>query len=519
MSLINSTSKKTAAIVSYIFLALNSISAIFLTPFLLKYLGVDEYGLYQMVYSIGQYILILDLGISTVMVRYIAEYIAREDYDGMRKFSGMMAILTFLICLAVISIGLVVDYNLENIFTTLSAGDYSKSHWMFSLMIIQFVVTIIEHYIQGAINAYERFVFSKILGIVKICTVFGLTVLFTYLGFGAVGIVMANSIVISIITLIEIFYTFRILKFKIKISRWNKAVMMPAFSLMIAMLLQSVVGNVNSSVDKTILGIMCTPADVTVYSIAATIITLFNTLPTVMSGLFQPHVMRMVVKGTNGTQLTDLVIRVGRWQFIICGAFFAGLVLFGFDFLHLWVGSRLSDDGVQFALLIMLMILPFNMVPLIQNVCISILNAYDKRMYRSVILTLMCVLHIIFTIVTIKLWGPIGSPLGTALSFFIGYVIILNIYYSRSLHLEICRMFREIIRRLWICVLVSTALCVPLYFWQINTWLGLSVKCGVFIIILFSSLCLMGFNSEEKQIVNGYLRRSLFLRLNKSGER
>ena len=73
MSLINSTSKKTAAIFSYIFLALNSVSAIFLTPFLLKYLGVDEYGLYQMVYSIGQYILILDLGISTVMVRYIAE--------------------------------------------------------------------------------------------------------------------------------------------------------------------------------------------------------------------------------------------------------------------------------------------------------------------------------------------------------------------------------------------------------------------------------------------------------------
>lgn len=135
MSLINSTSKKTAAIFSYIFLALNSISAIFLTPFLLKYLGVDEYGLYQMVYSIGQYILILDLGISTIMVRYIAEYIAREDYEGMKKFSGMIAILTLLICIVVICIGFVIDYNLENIFTTLSTEDYSKSHWMFNLMI------------------------------------------------------------------------------------------------------------------------------------------------------------------------------------------------------------------------------------------------------------------------------------------------------------------------------------------------------------------------------------------------
>lgn len=512
MSLINSTSKKTAAIFSYIFLALNSISAIFLTPFLLKYLGVDEYGLYQMVYSIGQYILILDLGISTIMVRYIAEYIAREDYEGMKKFSGMIAILTLLICIVVICIGFVIDYNLENIFTTLSTEDYSKSHWMFNLMIFQFVVTIIEYYIQGAINAYERFVFSKILGIVKICTVFGLTVLFTYLGFGAVGIVMANTIVISIITLIEIVYTFRILRFKIKITYWNKAVMMPAFSLMMAMLLQSVVGNVNSSVDKTILGIMCTPADVTVYSIAATIITLFNTLPTVMSSLFQPHVTRMVVKGTNGSQLTDLVIRVGRWQFIICGAFLAALALFGLDFLNLWVGSRLSDGGVKFALLIMLMILPFNMVPLIQNVCISILNAYDKRMYRSVILSFICVLHIIFSIITIKFWGPIGSPLGTALSFFIGYVIILNIYYSRSLHLEICRMFKDIVNRLWICILSCTVLCLPLYFWSINTWFELVVKGLIFITLLFFSLYLIGFNKEEKQIINAYLSQVPMIR-------
>ena len=140
---------------------------------------------------------------------------------------------------------------------------------------------------------------------------------------------------------------------------------------------------------------------------------------------------------------------------------------------------------MKFALLIMLMILPFNMVPLIQNVCISILNAYDKRMYRSVILAFMCVLHIIFTIITIKLWGPIGSPLGTALSFFIGYVIILNIYYSRSLHLEICRMFKDIVNRLWICIIACTVLCLPLYFWSINTWFELVVKGLIFITLLF----------------------------------
>lgn len=511
MSLINSTSKKTAAIFSYLLLALNSVTSILLTPLLLKYLGVDEFGLYQMVYSIGQYILILDLGIGTVMVRYISEYLARNDSEGMKKFAGMMAILTVIICAIVVGIGLFIDYRLEDIFTNLTNENYSKSHWMFELMIFQFVITIIDHYIQGAISAYEHFVFTKIIGIVKLAAVFGLTILFVYLGYGAVGIVMANTIVITVLTIVNALYAFNTLHFKIQLTFWNTAIMMPAFGLMMAMLLQSVVSNVNSSLDKTILGIMCTPLDVTVYSIAATIITLFNTIPTVISGLFQPQVTRMVVKGTNGSELTDLVISVGRWQFMLCGAFLAALVLFGMDFLNLWVGGKLSVENMQFSLLIMLLILPFNMVPLIQNVCISILNAYDKRMYRSIILVLVCVLHIAITIVTIKLWGPIGSPLGTAVSYFIGYVVILNLYYSRALHLEIVRMFKEILSRSWICIFVSFIICVPFYFIKVNSWLMLSIEACAFLTILFAFLYFYGFTKDEKVIVDSYLKK-LYLR-------
>ena len=49
MSLINSTSKTNAIIISYIALLFNTLSAISLTPLLLKKLGVDDFGLYQMI--------------------------------------------------------------------------------------------------------------------------------------------------------------------------------------------------------------------------------------------------------------------------------------------------------------------------------------------------------------------------------------------------------------------------------------------------------------------------------------
>lgn len=507
MSFINSTSKKTAALLSYVNQGLSTLVAIFLTPILLKYLGVDEYGLYQMVYSVGHYIMILDLGIGAVMIRYISEYRARKDKVAEENFAAIIAFFTVVISILVFSAGEILNLNIENIFQNLSTSDYDKAHKMFNLMVIQFVFTVIDHYFYGIIGAYERFVFSRTIGILRLVISFILNVLFVILGFGAVGLVMTNTITIVSLTLVNVWYVFKQLHFKIHFHQWDFILVKPAIGLMLAMLLQSVVGFVNSSADKTILGIMCTKSDVAVYSIAASIITLFNTLPTVISGLFQPQVTKMVVHGASKSQLTDLVIRVGRWQFMLCGLLLFGLAFFGMDFLHVWVGHKLTHDQEVFTWIIMMVILPFNMIPLVQTVCISILNAYDKRLYRSIILAGMCVINIIVSVILVKLFGPIGCPIGTALSFLIGYAIILNIYYSKGLQLEVVRMFKEIMSKTWICLLLTALLTSPLLLWKHYTIPVLLLKIVIFSIVFMLLMWLFGFNEDEKNTCKPVLKK------------
>ena len=65
-------SKKLAIIVSYVLICTNVLSNLILTPIYLNYLGTDGYGFYQMIYAVASYILILDLGIGTTMVRFIS---------------------------------------------------------------------------------------------------------------------------------------------------------------------------------------------------------------------------------------------------------------------------------------------------------------------------------------------------------------------------------------------------------------------------------------------------------------
>lgn len=499
---LNSTSKKSAIIVSYFVLLFNTLSSIILTPILLKYMGVEEYGLYQMVYSVGSYILILDMGIGTVMIRYISELRCKEDKRGESNFAGMIGIITLTVCL-IISVGLkIIDVNIESIYSDLSDTDYSKSHMMLTLMIAQFVMTTLSNYLQGIINAYERFVLSKTINLVQIILSFGMTILFVALGYGAVGIVLAHVVIAMLKILVECYYVFRILHFKIRLYYWDGTIIKPIIGLMLAIFLQHTVVYINTWSDKTILGIMCEKSDVAVYAIACTLITFFSSMTGILSSLFQPQIVKMVVKNANTTQLTDVVIRVGRWQFLLTGSILAGMALFGRDFITLWVGEKML-----MAWTIFLIITPFMMIPLIQSVCISILNALDKRLYRSLILFLSSVINIFITIVLIKKIGPLGAPVGTAISYLIGHIIILNIYYQRNIKLQVIRMFREIMSKTWFSILVSCIACSPLLLWNDVSIISFSIKC-----ILFGSCVLIlqyfwGFNSEEREIFSSFMSK------------
>ena len=502
MALLHSTSKKSGIVISYLTLAFNTVSAILLTPILLRYLGVEEYGLYQMVYSVAHYILILDLGISTVMVRYISEFRARKDKRAEKNFAMIAGMVMMAIMAVVVLVGVAVNVNLENIYTKLTTSDYDLSHKMFSFMIVQFVMTIANNYVKGVVLAYERFVFSNVVNLVKLFVAFGLTVGFVCAGMGAIGIVWANTLVILLELLVNVAYVVKVLHFQMGFYSWDSVLIKAMFGLMGAMLLQSVVGHVNMMVDKTILGIMCAKTDVAVYSIAATIVTLFNMIPSVMAGFFQPQTVKMVVNNASKSELTDLVIKVGRWQFVMIGAFLCCFALFGRDFITIWAGEEMLD-----AWLIVLIIMPFNMIPLVQTVCISILNAYDKRLERSLILLGITIIHIICTIFLIKVMGPWGAPVGTAISYVLGYAVLMNVYYARVIRLEVRRMFASIFRRTWAGLLVASLVCLPLLAWgQVNI-LSFICKAGAFCVVFGGMLYVWGWNKAEKELAHSFLTK------------
>jgi O-antigen/teichoic acid export membrane protein len=490
------TSKKLAVIITYISLIVHTLSNLVLTPLYLNYLGLDQYGLYQMIYTVASYILILDFGINTAMVRYISKYHATNDYESEKNFSAHCLITVATIIVLMMAAGLIMNEFLLDIYPTITAEEAGVAHQLMLLMLVVVSGTILERFVSGCVSAYEHFTVNNAVGVVKLILKILLTILFLYIGMGVIAVVLVDVIVILLSIMFRSIYAIKQLHFKIKLSKFDFTLIIDLISFMFPVFLQAIIGYINNYVDKTVLGIMTSKADVAIYSIATTFIALFNALPSAISGVFLPKATKMIFGGSyNSDDLTNFVIRPGRYQFMLCGGFVCGFALFGREFISLWAGP----NTVQAWTVAMIIIIP-NMIPLIQNTAVSILDALKKRLFRSVVLFVVSVIHVIISVFLVERYGMMGAPIGSAFAFIIGYGVVMNIYYQKEIKIQVGRLFKTIFSKTWLCLIPAVAVgFVSNRFLPDYSWITLVVKGAVFSAVYGVALLFYGFNNQEKK--------------------
>lgn len=490
------TSKKIAIIISYISLVIHVISNLVLTPVYLHFLGMDQYGLYQMIYSVASYILILDFGIKTAMVRYISKYHAENDYNSERNFSAHCLITVISMIVLMITAGLILNVFILKIYKTITVEEADTAHQLLLLMLVVIAGTVLERFVSGCLASYEHFTVINLVSVAKLVLKIILSIVLLSCGYGVITLAVVDVLIIIFANLFLSIYAIKVIKFKIKLTKFEFSIIIELASFMLPVFLQAVIGYINNYVDKTVLGIMTTKSDVAIYSVAMTFITMFNSLPSAISGVFLPQATKLVYGGDcDSNKLTDFVIRPGRYQFMLCGGFVVGFALFGREFIYLWTGP----NAVQAWLIALIIMIP-NIVPLIQNTALSILDAMKKRLFRSVVLFLISIVNIIISVFLVAKYGMIGAPIGTALAFIFGYGVLMNIYYKKEIKIQVGRLFKSIFSKTWICLAIAGLIGVVFNFILTDySWITLIIKGIVFIAVYGILLVVFGFNPQEKK--------------------
>lgn len=509
-SISSSTQLKLGSLLSYASMFLSIVIGLVYTPVMIRILGQNEHGLYSTVSSTISMLSVLHLGFNSSYVRYFARYRHDNDEPAIARLNGLFIIIFTILGAVALVCGLFLSFNLQLVFDRgLTADEYVIARILMLMLTVNISVSFPMGVFGNIISANERFIFLKLVGMIRTVVSPVLTIVVLKLGGRSIGMVAVTMLLSLITDIVYIYYVFVRLRNRFVFHDFEKGLLSSLFAYTTFIAINSVVDQINWNIDKILLGRYVGTAAVSVYAIGSVLYSYYMSFSTAISGVFTPRVHGIVQRWQNdsttlGQELTELFIKVGRVQFLLLGLIASGLVLFGKQFIALWVGSGYEDSYY----IMLLLVLPAS-IALIQNLGIEIQRAENRHQFRSIAYAIMALLNLVLSIFLCQKYGGIGAAIGTAISLIVANGFVMNVYYQKRCHLNIPRFWKNILR-------LSVGLVIPAVcgwaitrFHKFNTFPKLIVGIVLYTAIYCASMWFLAMNDYEKNLVREPVKRIL----------
>ncbi len=503
---------KAGSLLSYFQMGLGVIIGLVYTPVMIRQLGQSEYGLYNTVASTVSMLSILSLGFNAGYVRYYAKYRKLDDTNSIYRLNGIYLIVFTVIGAIGLTCGLFLSANLQIVFKDgLTSEEYILAEKLMILLSINLAFSFPMSVFSTIISANERFVFLKIVGMIKTVLSPLVNLPLLLLGVRSVGLVVSSLVFHLITDCLFIYYVFCKLHNRFVFSGFERGLFRGIFTYTIFIAINSIVDMINTNIDRLLLGRFNGTTEVAFYAVGATLYQHYKSISTAISGVFTPKIHRIYntidIPTDRDQVLSKLFIKVGRIQCLILMLITSAMVFYGKNFILLWAGK-----GYEKSYFVTIMIMIPATVPLIQNLGIEIQRAANKHRFRSILYGIMAICNLILTIILCPRYGAIGAMIGTAISLVLANGIMMNIYYYKAINLDIKSFWKSIIKML---LGMIPAILLGLVIKQLfpkGGVLSFGISILLYTIIYCIDVWYLSMNHFEKKLVKSFIGRIVKLK-------
>jgi O-antigen/teichoic acid export membrane protein len=499
---------KIGSVLSYLQLFCSIAIGLAYTPIMIRLLGKSEYGLYNTVSSTISIMSLLSLGFNAGYLRYYTKYIKEDNKESIYKLNGLFLIVFLIIGVIAFLCGIFLTYHLDWVFNEgLTTAEYETAKILMFILTINLAVSFPMSVFSNIINAHERFVFLKLLGIFK--TIGGpLTTLpLLLIGYRSIAMVIVTASLNLIIDIFYLIYVLCVLKQKFLFHGFEKGIFKSIFAYTSLIAVHLIVDQINWNVDKILLGRFRGTSDVAVYSVGYSLYTYYLAIGLPLAGLFIPRIHKIIANTQTDhierkRGVSEIFIKVGRIQFFILGLIATGVIFFGKPFIAYWAGVG-YEDAYYVALLL---IIP-GTIDLIQNLGIEIQRAENLHKFRAIIYLIMALINVAISIVLCQRYGAIGSAIGTAISLILVQGIIINIYYQKKCNIDIIAFWKNILRMsIGMIIPVVCGILMMRFIHIQSIWVLLGCVL-IYASIYAISMWFLGINQYEKNLLKKPLKK------------
>ncbi len=491
---------KRGAIISYMTLAINILSGMFYTPWLVNTIGQSDYGLYTLATSFIS-LFLFDFGISAAVSKFATQYIAKGQQKEVDRFVST-AYKLYIIIDAVIFAILIAGYFLINtIYKSLTPEEIERFKIVYVIVGIYSLFSFPFVTMNGILNAYEKFTITKLCELFQKVGIVAIMVVCLLSGGGLYQLVLVNAGVGLAVCVVRYIAVKKKTPVSLKIKNSDNACIKEIFGYSIFSTISSLAQRFIFNFMPTILGAVASSSAIAVFGIASTLEGYTYLFSSAINGMFFPKISRIVNKDNHESSLLDLMIKVGRLQFTIVALIFAGFLCIGKDFIILWVGADYIDAYYG----TLAMIFP-SLLRVPQQIAQTSMLATNNIKTQSWIYCIGAVINVVIAYPLAMKVGAIGAMLSIGVANVVRF-IIMNIAYYKKLKLNVLTFAKK-------CYL---SMCPPLIISIIvgviinncfgeSTWLNLIIRGIIVVVVYAGSMWFVAFNSYEKNLFFNLLK-------------
>lgn len=485
---------KQGAIISYLSIFINFAITFFYTPWMIRQIGIGNYGLYSLVGSFLSYFM-MDLGLTGTVQRYVAKFRAENNLQKISNVLGLVIKLYLCIDAVILIVLSVLYFFLSGIFKGLSPEEIETLKVLYIIAGGFSILGFAFSPINGAMLAYEYFVESKALDMFNRVGSVLLIVVVLLLGRGVYEMVL----IIGLIGFLTSLFKFIVFKKKSKIvinwQYFDRAEVKILFSFSVWVFIISLAQAFRLTFMPSLLGIFSNSTEISIFSLGMVFEAYLFIISSALSGLFLPKVSRLL-HDDDQSRVQELMTRVGRLQLYIVSPIIIGFVIIGDSFLNLWVGEKFAKTYY-----VVLFLIATNLISLTQSIANDVVLAANKVKVSALAIFVSSVISLSLAIFLAPEYGAVGC----ALAFFLGMLlnlILQNIIYVRKLQLNVLFFFREVHLKVLPTPIIVGGFCFlcSRFLFGISNWLDFALFCLVFVLLYILGVYLFVLTPEEKSL-------------------
>lgn len=482
--------------------AVNLLIGLWLTPYLISNLGVENYGLYPLANSITSYMSLITLALNGAVGRYLAIEIQKKDFDNANKTFNTALFGSIL--LAAFSLPFIIGFVLliPYIFN-IPTGQETNTQILFLLIMVSFFVTTIESSFSVSTWAKNRFDLRNAIIISKnIVRLIVIIIMFKVVNpiIWIIGFAIFFSSIFGIFGDILIWNKLTP-ELRISTNNFDKKRIRILFSMGIWMLINQIGTLLFLNIDMVVANIGLGAKIAGEYGSIIIFSSVLRGLASTISGVLTPIVLaKYALNEIN--RITKLSSQAVRLLGIAIGLPVGYLIGFGKPFLGLWLGKNF--ESLWLLLVVMIIHLPINLsvLPLF-----SIQVTLNKVKIPGIITFFMGVINLVLAILFISVFnlGVYGIALAAAIILTSKNAIFTPLYAAKIQKIPWFTFMTAIIPGLLVTIITSLFTWIPSLFFIIDSWIKLisvGIIIGLFLLIIIYSVIL---NKEDKKLINSFI--------------